>query len=105
MNHLREKLLSGETAIGTHISLSDSTVTEIMGRAGFDYLWIDTEHTSFGLEELRNHLVAAEAAGTAAIVRIPELPLSPKRQSGLGAEKSHAFRHGHDRTGIYRSGR
>ena len=73
MNHLREKLLSGETAIGTHISLSDSTVTEIMGRAGFDYLWIDTEHTSFGLEELRNHLVAAEAAGTAAIVRIPEV--------------------------------
>ena len=40
MNHLREVLQSGRTAIGTHISLSDSTVTEIMGSFGFDYLWL-----------------------------------------------------------------
>ena len=73
MNGLREILESGRTAIGTHISFADSTATEIMGRAGYDYLWIDTEHTSFSLEDLRNHLVAAEAAGIAAIVRVPEV--------------------------------
>ncbi len=72
-NKLREILNSGRTAIGTHISFADSTVTEIMGLAGYDYLWIDTEHTSFTLEDLRNHLVAAEAAGIAAIVRVPEV--------------------------------
>ena len=55
-NKLREILNSGRTAIGTHISFADSTVTEIMGLAGYDYLWIDTEHTSFTLEDLRNHL-------------------------------------------------
>ncbi len=73
MNHLREVLQSGRTAIGTHISLADSTVTEIMGSVGFDYLWIDTEHTSFDLEDLRNHLIAAKAAGAASIVRVPEV--------------------------------
>ena len=58
MNHLREKLLSGETAIGTHISLSDSTVTEIMGRAGFDYLWIDTEQSQQSTQEiLRDRII------------------------------------------------
>ncbi len=73
MNKLREILSSGRTAIGTHVSFADSTVTEIMGRAGFDYLWIDTEHTSFSVEDLRHHLVAAEAAGIAPIVRISEV--------------------------------
>ena len=73
MNKLREKLNSGKTAIGSHISLADSTVTEIMGDVGFDYLWIDTEHTSFTLEDLRNHLVAARATGVSPIVRVPEV--------------------------------
>ena len=73
MNHLREVLQSGRTAIGTHISLSDSTATEIMGSFGFDYLWIDTEHTSFDLEDLRHHLIAAKSVGATPIVRIPEV--------------------------------
>ena len=73
MNKLREKLNSGKTAIGSHISLADSTVTEIMGEVGFDYLWIDTEHTSMSLEDLRNHLVAARATGVSPIVRVPEV--------------------------------
>lgn len=73
MNKLREKLMSGKTAIGSHISLADSTVTEIMGDIGFDYLWIDTEHTSMSLEDLRNHLVAARATGVSPIVRVPEV--------------------------------
>lgn len=73
MNKLREKLNSGKTAIGSHISLSDSSVTEIMGDMGFDYLWIDMEHTSMSREDLRNHLVAARATGVSPIVRIPEV--------------------------------
>ena len=73
MNHLREMLQSGRTAIGTHITLVDSTVTEIMGSFGFDYLWIDTEHTSFDLEDLRHHLIAAKSVGATPIVRVPEV--------------------------------
>ena len=73
MSKLSEKLKSGQTAIGSHVSLTDSTVTEILGDVGFDYLWIDTEHTSISLESLRNHLVAARACGVSAIVRVPEV--------------------------------
>lgn len=73
MGKLTEKLKSGQTAIGSHISLYDSTVTEIMGDVGFDYLWIDTEHTAISLESLRQHLTAARATGVSAIVRVPEV--------------------------------
>ncbi len=72
MNHsLRQKLLAGITALGTHISLNDPVITELIGNVGFDYLWIDTEHTAIGLECLQMHLIAARASGTAAIVRVP----------------------------------
>ena len=73
MSKLREKLKRGEIALGSHISLNDSTITEIMGAVGFDYLWIDTEHTSISLDCLQNHLVAAKACGVSSVVRVPEV--------------------------------
>lgn len=68
---LQEKLRSRVPAFGTHISLNDSVITELVGNLGFDYLWIDTEHTSIGLDRLQEHLIAARAAGVSAIVRVP----------------------------------
>ena len=73
MSKLSEKLKRGEIALGSHISLNDPTITEIMGAVGFDYLWIDTEHTSISLDCLQNHLVAAKAYGVSAVVRVPEV--------------------------------
>jgi len=73
MSILSDKLKSGVTALGSHISLNDPAITEMMGDVGFDYLWIDTEHTSINLECLQNHLIACRATGVSAIVRVPEV--------------------------------
>lgn len=73
MSILSDKLKSGSTAIGSHISLADPVISEMMGDVGFDYLWIDTEHTAISLECLQNHLIACRAAGVSAIVRISEV--------------------------------
>lgn len=73
MSILSDKLSRGETAIGSHVSLNDPVISEMMGDVGFDYLWIDTEHTSISLECLQNHLIACRASGVSAIVRIPEV--------------------------------
>ena len=71
MNRLKEKLAKGEKALGTHIQLNTCTTTEIIASLGFDYLWIDTEHTSLSLEQVEQHLLAARTTGTSAIVRVP----------------------------------
>lgn len=71
MYTLRNKLDNGEAIFGTHISLYDPVITEIIGRTGYDYLWIDTEHTSIDLHCLELHLMAARAAGVASVVRVP----------------------------------
>ncbi len=87
MSLLSEKLASGKTAIGSHISLNDPIITEMIGDVGFDYLWIDTEHTSISLECLQLHLVAARASGVSAIVRVPEVnQVKAKRVLEMGPD-------------------
>lgn len=71
MQSLKNKLKSGKLLIGTHINLNDLVISEIMGSLGFDFLWIDTEHTAIDYMCLQGHLIAARASGTPAIVRIP----------------------------------
>lgn len=73
MSKLSEKLKAGKTALGTHVTLTDSSITEMMGDVGFDYIWIDTEHSAIGLEALEHHLLACRATGTSALVRIPSV--------------------------------
>jgi len=68
---LFERLTKGETLIGTHVTCMDPLQTEIIGNAGFDYLWIDTEHTYMEKMVLINHLIAARASRIPAFVRIP----------------------------------
>jgi 4-hydroxy-2-oxoheptanedioate aldolase len=72
----RDKLKSGRACLGTGITFSDSAVTEALG-ASADFLWIDLEHNPISLESLHSHLIAARAAGVAALVRVPgsETPL------------------------------
>ncbi|MGD1831790.1 MAG: HpcH/HpaI aldolase family protein [Sphaerochaetaceae bacterium] len=71
MNNLRKRLEENQLAIGTHISFDDPAISEMMGYAGYDFLWIDEEHTPLGKQSIQNHIIAAKAAGTASIVRIP----------------------------------
>jgi len=71
MNYMKDKISRGEICLGTHISLYDPCITELLGNVGYDYLWIDTEHTAIDLQTLQMHLIAARASGTAAIVRVP----------------------------------
>lgn len=71
MNQLKQKLRVGGKLIGTHISMNDPFMTELIASLGFDYLWIDTEHTAIDYQQLQTHLLAARAGGTPAIVRVP----------------------------------
>ncbi len=67
---LKERVLCCEKLCGTHIALNYPVITEILGYAGFDFIWIDTEHTSIGYEDLLHHLNSARLTGTPGIVRV-----------------------------------
>lgn len=66
--YFKDKLSS--PICGTHISMTDSIASEVLGAIGFDFVWIDTEHSENNYTSLRNHITAVNAGGSAAIVRV-----------------------------------
>ncbi len=67
---LTEKVLSGELIIGMSDHTGSQVVVEIMGMVGFDFIWIDAEHTSFHMETVEELIKAADSSGATPIVRI-----------------------------------
>jgi 4-hydroxy-2-oxoheptanedioate aldolase len=66
---LKAKLRRGEVCLGAQIALTDPAVAEIFGRAGFDWLVIDTEHTAINTLVVRAMLQAAEHTAAVALAR------------------------------------
>lgn len=69
---LKTRLVSGEAVTGTFARIPNPELVEIVAHAGFDFVIIDTEHTSFGMETAIELARAADAAGIAPLVRVTE---------------------------------
>ena len=67
---LRRRLLAREHLIGTFVKTPTTHATEILGALGFDFVVIDEEHAPFDRMATDTALLAARAAGTAALVRV-----------------------------------
>lgn len=68
---LKERFRVQERICGMHICLSDPAMTELCARIGYDFLWIETEHSPMDYQNVLLNLIAANSGGTPAIVRIP----------------------------------
>ncbi|MCR5264812.1 MAG: aldolase [Clostridiales bacterium] len=66
---LKQKIHSGKTVIGTHISLGCFPIADAFAQIGYDFIWIDTEHTAVDYAELLRCVSIIKAHGTAVIVR------------------------------------
>jgi len=68
---LRELWERGEPTIGGWCVIPSSFAAELMGRAGFDWICIDTQHGVIGFDQMLPMLQALSATGTPAFVRVP----------------------------------
>lgn len=66
------RLSSDNPPLGVVVTFADPTVTEVLCSAGYDFVWIDTEHTPLGRMEVSAHILAARSNCVAPFVRIPE---------------------------------
>lgn len=71
MKRIKDKLSRNDLCIGTHVKWNDNTITESFAMGGFEYIWIDGEHGPLSLQDIQNHIRAAQANGAAAFCRIP----------------------------------
>lgn len=70
-NKLTDKIAAGKMAIGSHIGFDSPFITEMLAGCGFDFIWIDGEHSAIDRKDIQLHLMACRAAGAAGIVRVP----------------------------------
>jgi 2-keto-3-deoxy-L-rhamnonate aldolase RhmA len=62
----------GECAFGTWVKFPSMEAVELLGRAGFDYVVVDMEHSPLTLETAYGLIFTAQACGMAALVRVPD---------------------------------
>ncbi|HYL80594.1 MAG TPA: aldolase/citrate lyase family protein [Candidatus Acidoferrum sp.] len=70
-NRLKEKLLSGQPALGVSVMFPSPQIVEMVGRLGFDWVLLDCEHGSLSPESVELMTMAAEVAGITPIARPP----------------------------------
>ncbi|ETX26884.1 HpcH/HpaI aldolase family protein [Roseivivax isoporae] len=68
----RDRLLGGETVIGTFYKTPHPIVLELLAAAGFDTVVIDAEHAPFGRAEIDLAILAGRGLGLEMVVRVPD---------------------------------
>jgi 2-keto-3-deoxy-L-rhamnonate aldolase RhmA len=68
-NQMKARLQAGKPALGCSIMIPSPQMVEMAAHAGFDWVLIDMEHGTIGLETAELMCMAAEARGITPIVR------------------------------------
>ena len=83
---LKEKLRGKQQTIGSWLSFDSAATTEIMARAGFEWLVVDMEHPSTSTSGMCRMIQIIELSGCAPLVRVgANDPLLIKRALDSGA--------------------
>ena len=84
---ITDKVAAGKIALGSHVGFDSPFITEMIAGCGFDFIWIDGEHSAIDRKDIQNHLLACRAAGVAGIVRVPwNDPVIIKAVLDMGAD-------------------
>jgi 2-dehydro-3-deoxyglucarate aldolase len=69
---IRKKLQHNQVSIGTWQQIPHASISEILGNAGYDWIAVDIEHGSVGVDQLPDLFRAIELGGTLPLARIAE---------------------------------
>ena len=75
-NSLKRKLASGERCVGALFEFNDPNLIEMFGFLGFDFVFIDGQHSGMTVETGRELIRAADVTGMTSLVRVPRLDAS-----------------------------
>lgn len=71
VNPVKQKLAAGEPVLALTITTASVDVAVHAAKLGFDFLWIEMEHSPITLETLRNMLLATRGLPTIPFARVP----------------------------------
>ena len=70
IREIRNRLRQGDHSIGSWMQIPDTSVAEIMGQAGYDWVAVDMEHGPVSAHQLPDLFRALELGGTLPMVRL-----------------------------------
>ncbi|MCP5119417.1 MAG: aldolase [bacterium] len=85
-NPVKVKLREGKPVAGATITIPSAEVAVDAANLGYDFLWIEMEHSAITLETARDMILATRGTGTVPFVRVPINELwTAKRALDIGA--------------------
>jgi 4-hydroxy-2-oxoheptanedioate aldolase len=75
----KQALQQQRLLVGMSLGTPAPAFVEILGRAGYDYVFIDYEHAALRVDQLPSLVRAAELTGLATLVRVPTNDPTPIR--------------------------
>jgi len=81
MDWIKKRALAGERLLGVGAMLGSSMIVELIGKTGFDWVWIDYEHGVGGTNDMLTMCQAAAIHKLPAIVRLPANDLQYHKQA------------------------
>ena len=81
MDWIKQRVMAGERCLGVGAMLGSPMVVELIGKLGFDWVWIDHEHGVSGAHDLLTQLQAAAIHKMPAVVRLPANELQYFKQA------------------------
>lgn len=86
VNPVKQALASGEAVMGVTITASSPDVAASLAGTGYDFLWIEMEHSALTLETVRTMILSTRGLKAVPIVRVPfNEPWLAKRALDIGA--------------------
>lgn len=72
VQRVRQKLCQKQVSVGSWMQIPNTSIAEIMGQAGYDWVALDLEHGSISIHQLPDLFRALELGGTLPLVRVAE---------------------------------
>ena len=69
-NSLKAKLAAGRRVCGVLLELNNPELVELFGHLGYDFVFIDGQHSGLTVETARGLIRAADASGMSTLVRV-----------------------------------
>ncbi|MBI4875247.1 MAG: hypothetical protein HY822_11500, partial [Acidobacteria bacterium] len=70
-NPVKKTLREGKPVVGLTVTIPSAEVALQGARLGFDFLWIEMEHSAITLESARNMILATHGTNIAPFIRVP----------------------------------
>ncbi len=71
-NTVREKIAAGKQVIGGTIDTPDPDIYRAMARSGFDFIWIEMQHSPLTYQEVARMIWAARDCPAVPFIRVPD---------------------------------